>query len=117
MIVLQLNSGGSVDVDVEPLLRDVRGSRVPVVVWVGPSGAKAKGAATLLAESAPVLSVSSGSSIGPADPLRLDQPDQRRQHHRADVHRGHRRHQADLLLQGRLPRHADVRLGHRHRAR
>ncbi len=74
MIVLQLDSGGSLDVDVEPMLRDVRRSRVPVVVWVGPSGAKAKGAATLLAESAPVVSVSSGSSIGPADPLRLDQP-------------------------------------------
>jgi membrane-bound serine protease (ClpP class) len=74
MIVLQLDSGGSIDVDVEPMLRDVRRSRVPVIVWVGPSGAKAKGAATLLAESAPVVSVSSGSSIGPADPLRLDQP-------------------------------------------
>jgi membrane-bound serine protease (ClpP class) len=74
MIVLQLDSGGSVDVDVEPLLRDVQRSRVPVVVWIGPSGAKAKGAATLLAESAPVVSVSSGSSIGAADPLRLDEP-------------------------------------------
>ncbi len=74
MIVLQLDSGGSRAGDVEPMLRDVRRSRVPVVVWVGPSGAKAKGAATLLAESAPVVSVSSGSSIGPADPLRLDQP-------------------------------------------
>jgi membrane-bound serine protease (ClpP class) len=74
MIVLQLDSGGSVDVDVEPLLRDVQRSRVPVVVWIGPSGAKAKGAATLLAESAPVVSVSSGSSIGAADPLRLDDP-------------------------------------------
>jgi membrane-bound serine protease (ClpP class) len=74
MIVLQLDSGGSVDVDVQPLLRDVQRSRVPVVVWVGPSGAKARGAATLLAESAPVTSVSSGSSIGPADPVRLDDP-------------------------------------------
>jgi membrane-bound serine protease (ClpP class) len=74
MIVLQLDSGGSVDVDVQPLLRDVQASRVPVVVWVGPSGAKAKGAATLLAEAAPITSVSSGSSIGPADPLRLDEP-------------------------------------------
>src|SRR5437879_3232867 len=50
MIVLQLDSGGSVDVDVEPLLRDVRASRVPVVVWVGPSGAKAKGAATVVGQ-------------------------------------------------------------------
>jgi membrane-bound serine protease (ClpP class) len=74
MIVLQLDSGGSVDVDVQPLLRDVQASRVPVVVWVGPSGAKARGAATLLAEAAPVVSVSSGSSVGPADPVRLDDP-------------------------------------------
>ncbi|HKA94040.1 MAG TPA: NfeD family protein [Acidimicrobiia bacterium] len=74
MIVLQLDSGGSVDVDIQPLLRDVQRSRVPVVVWVGPSGAKAKGAATLLAQAAPVLSVSSGSSIGAADPVRLDEP-------------------------------------------
>jgi membrane-bound serine protease (ClpP class) len=74
MIVLQLDSGGSVDVELEPLLRDVRRSDVPVVVWVGPSGAKAKGAATLLAQAAPVLSVSPGSSIGPADPVRLDEP-------------------------------------------
>jgi membrane-bound serine protease (ClpP class) len=73
MIVLQLDSGGSVDVDVQPLVREVQVSRVPVVVWVGPSGAKAKGAATLLAEAAPVTSVSPGSSIGPADPLRLDE--------------------------------------------
>ncbi|MDQ6854186.1 MAG: hypothetical protein M3046_10970 [Actinomycetota bacterium] len=74
MIVLQLDSGGSVDVDVQPLLRDVQASRVPVVVWVGPSGGKAKGAAALLAEAAPITSVSSGSSIGPADPVRLDEP-------------------------------------------
>jgi membrane-bound serine protease (ClpP class) len=74
MIVLQLDSGGAVDIDVQPLLREVQASRVPVVVWVGPSGAKAKGAATLLAEAAPITSVSSGSSIGPADPLRLDEP-------------------------------------------
>jgi membrane-bound serine protease (ClpP class) len=74
MIVLQLDSGGAVDVDVQPLLREVQASRVPVVVWVGPSGAKAKGAATLLTEAAPVTSVSSGSSIGPADPVRLDDP-------------------------------------------
>ncbi|HMF83936.1 MAG TPA: NfeD family protein [Acidimicrobiia bacterium] len=74
MIVLQLDSGGSVGVDVQPLLGELQRSQVPVVVWVGPSGAKAKGAATLLAEAAPVLSVSSGSSIGPAHPVRLDEP-------------------------------------------
>jgi membrane-bound serine protease (ClpP class) len=46
-----------------------------VVAWVGPSGSDAKGAATLLVEAAHIASVSSGSKVGPAAPLRLDRPD------------------------------------------
>ena len=63
------------DVDPGPLVRAIRTSRVPIAVWVGPSGGKAKGIAALLASAAPVAAVSNGSSIGPADPLRLDEPD------------------------------------------
>jgi membrane-bound serine protease (ClpP class) len=74
MLILQINSGGAVDVDVDSLVRDVERSRVPVIAWVGPSGADARGAATLLVEAAAVASVSSGSSIGPATPVSLDSP-------------------------------------------
>jgi membrane-bound serine protease (ClpP class) len=75
MVVLQLDSHGAVDSDVEPLLRLIGRSRVPIVVWVGPSGAEARGAATLLAEAAHVLFVAPSSSIGPGQPVRLDEPD------------------------------------------
>ncbi|MGH8986917.1 MAG: NfeD family protein [Acidimicrobiia bacterium] len=74
MVVLQIDSGGAVDVDVAELVRAVRESGVPIVAWVGPSGSDAKGAAALLVGSAHVASVSSGSGIGPAAPLRLDEP-------------------------------------------
>ncbi len=74
MVVLQIDSSGAVDVDVDPLLRSIRESKVPVVVWVGPSGAGARGAAALLLEAAPVASVSSGSSVGAAAPVALDDP-------------------------------------------
>ncbi|MGH9033653.1 MAG: hypothetical protein ACRDY4_13955, partial [Acidimicrobiia bacterium] len=74
MVVLQIDSGGAVDVDVADLVRVVRESSVPIVAWVGPSGSDAKGAAALLVEAAHVASVSSGSAIGPAAPLRLDDP-------------------------------------------
>jgi membrane-bound serine protease (ClpP class) len=74
LLMLQINSGGSVDADVAPMLRDIQRSKVPIVAWVGPSGARAKGAVALLVEAAPVASVSPGSSIGPAHPLRLDHP-------------------------------------------
>ena len=74
LLVIKFASGGAVDVDPQPLVRAIERSRVPIAVWVGPSGGKAKGIAALLASAASVAAVSNGSSIGPADPLRLDQP-------------------------------------------
>ena len=74
LLLLQLNSRGALATDLAPLLRAVRRSRVPVVVWVGPSGAHAEGGAALLAEAATVLFVSQGSDLGPATPARLDEP-------------------------------------------
>lgn len=75
LLIIKFASGGAVDVDPAPLVRAIRTSRVPIAVWVGPSGGKAKGIAALLAAAAPIAAVSNGSSIGPADPLRLDEPD------------------------------------------
>ena len=43
-------------------------------MWIGPSGATARGGAALLADAAAVLSISPGSHIGPATPVRLDRP-------------------------------------------
>jgi membrane-bound serine protease (ClpP class) len=74
VLVIQLASGGAVDVDVQELVRAIRRSSVPIVVWVGPSGSRAKGAAALLAQAAPVASVANGSGIGPAYPVSLDHP-------------------------------------------
>jgi len=74
LLVLQIDSGGSVDTDVAPLVRAIRRSRVPIAVWIGPSRAKGKGAAAVLAEAASVASVASGASVGPAYPVSLDHP-------------------------------------------
>ena len=48
---------------------------MPVAVWVGPSGADAKGAATILLQAAHLAFVSPGSGVGPGQPVRLDDPD------------------------------------------
>ena len=76
MVVLQLDSKGAVGTPVVDLVRAIGRSRVPVVVWVGPSGAEARSGATLLLEAAHVAVASPGSDVGPADPIRLDEPDQ-----------------------------------------
>jgi membrane-bound serine protease (ClpP class) len=74
LLMIRFNSGGAVDVDPGPLARAIRRSRVPIVSWVGPSGAKARGLAAVLALESSVAAVSNGSSIGPVDPVLLDDP-------------------------------------------
>jgi membrane-bound serine protease (ClpP class) len=75
MIVLQVKSQGAIDADVDEIIREIDRSRVPVVVWVGPTGSDAKGAATLLLEAAHRAYVSPASGAGPGHPVTLDDPD------------------------------------------
>jgi membrane-bound serine protease (ClpP class) len=74
LLVLQLKSNGAIDMNVDEVVRAMRRSRVPVAVWVGPSGADAKGAATLLLQAAHLAYISPGSGAGPGQPVRLDDP-------------------------------------------
>jgi membrane-bound serine protease (ClpP class) len=75
VVVFQLDASGAVGVDVDGLVARMRAARVPTVVWVGPSGADARGAAGLLALAASRVVVSQGSGIGALRPVRLDHPD------------------------------------------
>ena len=84
MIVLQVKSNGAIDAGVEDIVREIGRSRVPVVVWVGPTGSNAKGATTLLLEAAHVAYVSPSSGAGPAHPVRLDDPEASSQREVAD---------------------------------
>ncbi len=77
MLVFQLDSGGAVDVNVDTLIGRIEASDVPVVVWVGPSGAAAQGGAAELVLAAPWATIAPGSGIGPAHPQRLDDPSAR----------------------------------------
>ncbi len=74
LLILQVKSNGAIDTDIDQVVRAIRRSRVPVAVWVGPSGADAKGAATVLLEAAHLAYVSPGSGAGPGQPVRLDDP-------------------------------------------
>jgi len=74
MLVLQVKSGGAIDTDVEEVVRAIQRSRVPIAVWIGPSGADAKGAAAILLEAAHLAFISPGSGAGPGQPVRLDDP-------------------------------------------
>ena len=75
LLVLQVDSGGAIDAGAHDVVRAIERSRVPVAVWVGPSGADAKGATALVLEAAHLAYISPGSGAGAAHPVRLDDPD------------------------------------------
>ncbi len=74
LLVLQVSSSGAIDAGVRDIVRDINRSKVPVAVWVGPSGGNAKGATTLLLEAAHLAYISPASGAGPGHPVRLDDP-------------------------------------------
>ena len=56
------------------IVRAIDESDVPVAVWVGPSGADAEGATTVLLQAGHLAYISPGSSAGAGQPLQLDDP-------------------------------------------
>lgn len=74
VVMLQLNTPGTLDRSAVDLARRVADARVPVIVWVGPAPAKAQGAGLLLMYASSLAAVSPGSQTGPLYPLDLAEP-------------------------------------------
>ncbi|HXF57906.1 MAG TPA: NfeD family protein [Actinomycetota bacterium] len=71
LVVLQLDSRGAYGAEALRLGEAVRQARVPVVVWVGPRGARAEGGALFVAYSSSLVAMAPGAGIGPARPFEL----------------------------------------------
>lgn len=72
VLIIQLDSPGAVvsDAALAKVVRRVRHEhRVPIAVWVGPTGARAKGGAVALLRAARVVGVAPGTRIGDAATL------------------------------------------------
>ncbi|MFN8025056.1 MAG: NfeD family protein [Acidimicrobiia bacterium] len=74
LLIFQVNSNGAIGEDIEPVVAMMEKSKVPIAVWVGPSGADAKGAATILLQAADLAYVSPNSGAGAGQPVRVDDP-------------------------------------------
>ena len=70
-LVLQVDSRGTYGDHARSLARFVRASGVPVVAWIGPSGARAEGGALFLVYASSLVTMAPGAGIGPARPFDL----------------------------------------------
>ena len=75
MLLLQINSPGTLGIDALALADTLANATVPVVVWVGPPGSLVQGSAVLLLQSATIAATSPGSGIGPGTPTDLGRVD------------------------------------------
>jgi membrane-bound serine protease (ClpP class) len=75
VVVLQLDTAGTLDEDGVALATHVANLAVPVVTWVGPAPARASGAGLLLMYASSLAAVSPGSQTGPLAPVDLAHPD------------------------------------------
>ena len=71
-LILQIDSSfGSYRDEAVRLGAEIRSSTVPVVAWVGPSGARAAGGALFVVYSSGLVAMAPGAGIGPARPFDL----------------------------------------------
>jgi membrane-bound serine protease (ClpP class) len=72
MVVVQLDSPGAFAVSAAALRSRVMSASVPVIMWVGPSGASTSRTATHLATSGSYLSMASNAKIGGCEVFAID---------------------------------------------
>src|SRR2546430_14928432 len=67
--LLVLNTPGGISTSMDEIVTSLLNSKVPVIVYVYPSGARAASAGLFVAQAADVLAMAPGTNIGSAHPI------------------------------------------------
>ena len=67
-ILLRIDTPGGLDSSMRSIIKAVQKSRVPVICWVGPSGARAASAGAFILIGCPVAALAPATNVGAAHP-------------------------------------------------
>jgi membrane-bound serine protease (ClpP class) len=71
LLLITLNTPGGLEKSMRDISNNILASKVPVCVYVYPSGARATSAGAIIALSAHILAMASGTTIGSAHPINI----------------------------------------------
>jgi membrane-bound serine protease (ClpP class) len=71
LLVVELDTPGGLDSAMRQMVQEIIGARVPVAVYVSPSGARAASAGVLITLAADVAAMAPGTNIGAAHPVSI----------------------------------------------
>ena len=68
-VLLTIDTPGGLDSSMRDIVKAITGSRVPVICWTGPAGARAASAGTFVMLACPSNAMAHGTNIGAAHPV------------------------------------------------